>query len=133
MKLALSALLCQNDRVKKYRHPYTVSTLTPWRMAGLVMVLSVLALVVGAYCIPILSVSDLALWLIARLKFQVWNVMYLLPALPLLVALWQYRQRRSGCNACPLLSSVILCWIPAASVALVLFLSGFYVICSTPA
>lgn len=102
-------------------------------MAGPVMELSVLALVVGAYCIPILSVSDLALWLIARLKFQVWNVMYLLPALPLLVALWQYRQRRLGCNACPLLSSVILCWIPAASVALVLFLSGFYVICSTPA
>lgn len=133
MKLALSVLLCKNDRVKKYRYPYTVSTLTPRRMAGLMMALSVLALVVEAYCIPVLSVSDLALWLIARLRYLVWNVMYLLPAIPLSVALWQYRQRRAGSNDCPLLSSVMLCWIPAASVFLLLFLSGFFVICSTPA
>lgn len=102
-------------------------------MAGLMIALFVLALVVGAYCISVLSVSDLALGLIARLRYQVWNVLYLLPTIPLLVALWQYRQRREGSNDCPLLSSVLLCWIPAGSVLLVLFLSGFFVICSTPA
>lgn len=132
MKLALSALLCQNDRVKKYQHPYTVSTLTPWRMAGPVMVLSVIALVVGAYCIPILSVSDLALWLIARLKFQVWNVMYLLPALPLLVALWQHRQRRRGRDSSPQPGGVMLWLVPMVTIILLLFLFGFWLACSTP-
>lgn len=119
--------------MKKYRQPYTASALTPRRMAGLMMSLSVMAMVVGAYCMPVLSVSDLALWLVARLRYQVWDVLYLLPAVPLPAALWQYRQRRSGRNADPLLSSVMFCWVPAASILLLLFLTGFFVICSTPA
>lgn len=133
MKLEWSASLCKNVRMKKYRHPYTASALTLRRMAGLMMALSVIAMVVGAYCMPVLSVSDLVLWLVARLRYRVWDVLCLLSAVPLPAALWQYRQRRSGGNADPLLSSVMLCWVPAASILLLLFLSGFWVICSTPA
>ncbi|MBQ8516782.1 MAG: hypothetical protein IJ498_04290 [Akkermansia sp.] len=33
--------------MKKHRHPYTAAALTPRRMAGLMMALSVIAMVVG--------------------------------------------------------------------------------------
>lgn len=126
MKLEWSASLCKNDRMKKYRPPYTSSTLTPRRMAGLMIAMAVIAMAVGAYCMPVLSVADLALWLVTRLSYQVWDVLYLLPAVPLPAALRQYRQLRAGCNADPLLSSAMPCWVPAASVLLLLFLSGLF-------
>ena len=92
-----------------------------------------LAVLVVAVCVAgVLSVTDFALCCISLMGEQVWNAMRLLAAVPLIVALWQHRQRRCGRDSCPLLSGVVLWLVPMVTIILLLYLSGFWSACSTP-
>lgn len=94
--------------------------------------LLLLVSVVGAYVAEVLSVMDFTLYCISLLGARVWDAMWLLAVVPLMVALWQHRQRRRGRESSPLPGGVMLWLVPMVTIILLLFLFGFWLACSTP-
>lgn len=122
----------QSDCVRANFRPCMYSVPTARRVVGVLLPLMLPVSVVVAYVAGGVSVMDFAMCCISLLGEQVWNAMRLLAAVPLIVALWQHRQRRRGRGCCPLLSGVVIWLVPMITITLLLYISGFWLACSTP-